>query len=65
LDELDAVHKDIEETSKAIAGTGRDITQDVRGLEEGLRAWQTPSADVDDSEQRAQDQAPGTDASDG
>ncbi len=64
LDELDAVHKDIEETSKAIAGSGRDIMQDVRGLDVGLRAWQAPSADVDDAKQNAQDQVPGTDASD-
>jgi len=65
LDELDAVHKDIAEASKAITDSGLDITEDVRDLDVGLRAWQAPSPDAVDSKQSAQDQASGTDASDG
>lgn len=65
LDELDAVHKDIAEASKAITDSGRDITEDVRDLDVGLRAWQAPSPDAVDSKQSAQDQVSGTDASDG
>ncbi len=64
LDELDAVHKDIAETSKAISDTGQDLTQDIRDLDEELRAWQAPSPSAVDSKQGAQDQASGTDASD-
>ena len=46
LDELDAVRKDIEETSKAITDVGRDLTQDAQDLDAGLSAWQalTPEA---------------------
>jgi Sec-independent protein translocase protein TatA len=65
LDELDAVQKDIAETSKAISDTGLELTQDVRNLDVGLRAWQNPSPDAVDSKKGARDQAPGTDASDG
>jgi len=65
LDELDAVHKDIAETSKAISDTGRDLSQEIRDLDGGLRAWQAPSLDAGGSKHGAQDQDPGTDASDG
>jgi len=65
LDELDAVQKDIEETSKAISDTGRDLTQEVRDLDAGLRAWQAPSPEAADSKKGGLDQDPGTDASDG
>jgi Sec-independent protein translocase protein TatA len=65
LDELDAVQKDIAETSKAISDTGLELTQDVRNLDVGLRAWQNPSPDAVDSKKGTRDQAPGTDASDG
>lgn len=65
LDELDAVHKDIAETSKAISDTGRDFTQDIQDLDVGLRAWQAPSPDAVDAKEDPLDQAPGTDASDG
>ncbi len=65
LDELDAVHKEITETNTAIADTGRDLTQEIRDLDAGLRAWQAPSPDAVDSKHGAQDQASGTDASDG
>ena len=64
LDELDAVRKDIEETSKAITDTGRDLTQEVRDLDAGLSAWQAPSLDPADTKQDAQDQVSGTDAGD-
>jgi Sec-independent protein translocase protein TatA len=65
LDELDAVHKDIAETSKTISDTGRNFAQEVQDLDVGLRAWQAPSPDAVDTKQDTQDQAPGTDASDG
>jgi len=65
LDELDAVHKDIAEASKAITDSGLDISEDVRDLDVGLRAWQAPSPDAVDSKQSSQDQDPGTDASGG
>ncbi|MGB2895932.1 MAG: hypothetical protein WBB65_07205 [Anaerolineales bacterium] len=65
LDELDAVRKDIEDTSRAIADTGRDLTQDVQDLDAGLRAWQAPSPDPVDARQDGQDQASGTEAGDG
>jgi len=65
LDELDAVHKDIAETSKTISDTGRGFTQDIQDLDVGLRAWQAPSPDAVDSKEDPLDQAPGTDASDG
>ena len=42
LDELDAVRKDIEETSKAITDVGRDLAQDAQDLDAGLSAWQPP-----------------------
>jgi hypothetical protein len=48
-----------------IADSGLDITEDVRDLDVGLRAWQAPSPDAVDSKQSAQDKASGTDASDG
>ena len=64
LDELDAVRKDIEETSKAITDTGRDLAQDVQDLNAGLRAWQAPSTDPVNAKQDPQDQASGTDAGD-
>jgi Sec-independent protein translocase protein TatA len=64
LEELDAVRKDIAETSKAITDTGRDLTQEVRDLDAGLSAWQAPSLDPANAKQDAQDQASGTDAGD-
>ncbi len=64
LDELDAVRKDIEETSKAITDTGRDLAQDVQDLDAGLRAWQAPSPDPENAKQDDQDQASGTNAGD-
>jgi sec-independent protein translocase protein TatB len=42
LEELDAVRKDIEDTSKAITNVGRDLTQDAQDLDAGLSAWQPP-----------------------
>jgi Sec-independent protein translocase protein TatA len=65
LDELDAMQKDFTETSKAITDSGRNITQDIRDLDVGLRAWQAPSPDAGDSKKGTLNQAPGTDASDG
>ncbi len=65
LDELDAVQKDIAETSKAISDTGQDLTQEVRDLDVGLRAWQAPSPDAADSKKGALDKDPGTNASGG
>jgi hypothetical protein len=62
---LDAVHKDIAEASKAITDSGLDITEDVRDLDVGLRAWQAPSPDAVKTKQETQDQASGIDASDG
>jgi len=56
--------KDIEETSKAISDTGRDLTQEVRDLDAGLRAWQAPSPDAFDSKKGGLDQDPGADTSD-
>ncbi len=62
--ELDAVRKDIAETSKAIGDTGRDLTQEVRDLDAGLSAWQAPSPDPVKAKQDAQDQTSGTDEGD-
>ena len=57
LDELDAVRKDIEETSKAITDVGRDLAQDAQDLDAGLSAWQAPTPE-------AREQAAETDTGD-
>ena len=50
LEELDAVRNDL-------AATGRDLTQDIRDLNAGLRAWQAPSKDSVEAKQGDRDRA--------
>ena len=50
VEELDAVRNDL-------AATGRDLTQDIRDLNAGLRAWQAPSKDSVEAKQGDRDRA--------
>jgi len=65
LDELDAVRKDIEETSKTITDAGRELSQDIQGSGAGLSAWQAPSSDAVEPKPETPDQDSDPDAGEG